>query len=388
MDESPLNGHSYSGSALFTILLFPILTALLLWPLSTLADTVSGYWTMEAFMEKHPEQKDKNAFFSKRVESPAIPLPESFHIPEPVRIGIIYPGFETSDYWTRNIKAFTLRMHEHKIPYILHVRLRYDNKPYVSHEDMHLIRDMLQMNPDYLICTLPSPEHNKIIERILSRPKPKIILQNITTPIKRWDISPPLLYVGFDHVEGTRMLAEHGRKTPGSYVVLNPDHGYLSKLRGDTYINFNAAHGLKPKDIFFTGINRKKARLATLEAIDRHPDLTRIYATTTDIALGAADALKEMGIEKQIHLNGWGGGQAELDALEKGELDVTLMRINDDSGVAMADAIALDIQGQGHYIPRIYSGRMQLVDTDMSRVTLNEISRQAFRYSGLQGELP
>ncbi|TWI73083.1 autoinducer 2-binding protein LuxP [Desulfobotulus alkaliphilus] len=373
---------------LSAVWILSMLLPLLLLALPASADHVSGYWTMEAFMEKHPEQKDKNIFFSKRVESTAIPLPQSFHIPEPVRIGIIYPGFEASDYWKRNIRAFTLRLQELKVPYIVHVRLRYGNRAFVSQEDMHLIRDMLQTEPDYLILTLSSPEHQKILDRLLARSKPKIILQNITTPLHRWDTSRPFLYVGFDHVEGTRMLAEYGRHTHGSYVVLNPDEGYLSALRGDTYIHFHLRHGLEPVEIFFTGISRKKARLASLEAINRHPDLKKIYATTTDIALGAADALGEKGIKDQILLNGWGGGQAELDALKKGLLDVTVMRINDDSGVAMAEAIAMDIQGQGHYVPLIYSGRMQLVDTAMAQETLNEISRQAFRYSGLPGELP
>lgn len=86
--------------------------------------------------------------------------------------------------------------------------------------------------------------------------------------------------------------------------------------------------------------------MATLNIATQYPDIKFIYACSTDIALGAVEALQEKDMLQQIMVNGWGGGTPEIKAIENGELDVTVMRINDDNGVAMADAVILDMLGK------------------------------------------
>jgi autoinducer 2-binding protein LuxP len=352
------------------------------------AQGLSAYWTLEAFMEAHPEQKEKMTAFSRRVQEAAIPIPDKDGPASPLRIAIVYPGFEVSDYWQRSVRAFQMRLEELRIPHTLHILFRQGSQPEISREDMDQIREILHRDPDYLVYTLTTPEHYKIVERLLALPRPKILLQNITTPLRRWDGYHPFLYVGFDHMEGTRLLAEEARSTPGPYVVLNPHPGYLSEVRGDIFIRLVSGHGPELRDVFHTGIDRRRARLATLDALARHPDLIRIYAATTDIALGAADALVEKGLQKHILLNGWGGGESELQALRQGLLSLTVMRMNDDSAVAMAEAIGLDARGLGSQVPRIYSGDMVLVNAAMSEETIAAMARRAFRYSGLPGDRP
>ena len=57
------------------------------------------------------------------------------------------------------------------------------------------------------------------------------------------------------------------------------------------------------------------------------------------------------------------------------------MRMNDDNGVAMAEAIHLDIEGKTDEIPTIFSGDFTLVKKGMSIKELNELQHRAFRYS-------
>lgn len=54
---------------------------------------------------------------------------------------------------------------------------------------------------------------------------------------------------------------------------------------------------------------------------EREQKLDFIYACSTDIAFGVVDALRDLGKE-QVVVNGWGGGDAELEALKAGELDL------------------------------------------------------------------
>ena len=53
-------------------------------------------------------------------------------------------------------------------------------------------------------------------------------------------------------------------------------------------------------------------------------------------------------------INGWGGGSAELEAIERGDLDVTVMRMNDDTGIAMAEAIKWDLDWVGSCTDRVF----------------------------------
>ena len=55
-------------------------------------------------------------------------------------------------------------------------------------------------------------------------------------------------------------------------------------------------------------------------------------------------------------------GSDELKALSKKELDFTVMRINDDNGVAMAEAIYLDLINKRNEIPQVFSGDIVLLD--------------------------
>ncbi|MCV5919740.1 ABC transporter substrate-binding protein, partial [Escherichia coli] len=76
---------------------------------------------------------------------------------------------------------------------------------------------------------------------------------------------------------------------------------------------------------YYTKATKQSGYEAAKASLEKYPDVDFIYACSTDVALGAVDALKELGRD-DVMINGWGGGSAELEALSKGELDVTVMR--------------------------------------------------------------
>ena len=126
----------------------------------------------------------------------------------------------------------------------------------------------------------------------------------------------------------------------------------------------------------------EKAKAAALRILREHEDLDFIYACSTDVAFGALDALREVDMIGEVTIRGWGGGSGELEMLQEGLLDVTVMRINDDNGVAMAEAIRLDIQDKAEEIPLIYSGDFALVEKGIEPIRFRELKERAFRYSG------
>ena len=368
-----------------TLLVVPL--CLLTVSFSLSAADLAAYWEVDAFVHEHPEEDAKMLMLSQRVSAETQPLSHEQRQRYPIRIAKIFPGDQTSDYWRRNLQAFEIRMRELGLPYELNAYFSGPTEQDIS-QQISQLEQALADAPDYLVYTLSGPEHVAAIEHLIARGRPKVILQNITTPLRRWDGMQPFLYAGFDHASGSRMLADYIRgQAEGDYVALLPARGYLSEMRGDSFIRAMAEsdkHRLV--ETYHTDLSEERAYRATLDAMQRHPHLNTIYACSTDIAFGAARALRQLHREEQVQLNGWGGGTSELDALKTGTLDVTVMRMNDDSGVAIAEAITLDVMGQGDTLPLIFSGELVLVDRYMSDETLNAYRQRAFRYSGIASQ--
>ena len=325
------------------------------------------------------------ADFAKIVTAVAVPAVPP--IKEAVRIAIIYPSIQAADYWRRSLLSFEQRLHNLNIPYQLNF---FASRPAVDFAlQSRQLSEALLWQPDYLVFTLDIAPHSRMIERMLSQGKPKIILQNITTPLKHWQTHRPFMYVGFDHARGTSQLAESMLEQinyQGKYLMLYHSQGYVSKMRGGTFASAAAKYpDITQVGAYYTDNNREKAYQATLQTLQQHPDLNMIFACSTDIALGALQALREND-RLDVLINGWGGGQAELQALQQQELDMTVMRSNDDNGIAMAEAIKLDQHKLTDSIPHIFAGEIKILGKELSLADINRLKKHAFRLSGLAQE--
>ena len=302
-----------------------------------------------------------------------------------VKIAFATPLKQVSDYWRRSIDSFKGRMDE--------IGLKYEVMEFStrSDEDRKLkagIQLALATDPDYLVLTLNAPGDKAVVSRLLGNSNVKVIVQNITMPVEEWKETPPFMYVGFDHSIGASLIAEEykarfGTKKTVNYAMLYYIKGStVSELRGDFFNDLMADAPFKLVSEYYTGGNRIKARAAVLKILDKHPDIGFIHACATDVAFGALDALKDRGLTGKISVNGWGGGAAELNTLMSGGLDFTVMRMNDDNGVAMAEAIRIDLESGVKVLPVIYSGKMVIVRQGISENELKQLKDKAFRYSG------
>ncbi|MCW9053280.1 MAG: substrate-binding domain-containing protein [Motiliproteus sp.] len=365
--------------------LLPSLICLSLLLFSHLAQA-RDYWLISEFLNLNPQQRSISANFQDMVQ--ALPRPADRRITKPVKISIIYPQQEQSDYWRRSVRSFESRLQELGIPY--QINKFYTDPTADIRRQEQLVLTAVEDNTDYLIFTLFSNRHQRLLERIIANGKPKVILQNITTPIKAWHDKQPFLYVGFDHHNGTRLLANLFLKQDiavKDYALVYWAKGYISELRGDSFIEIMRDNRkFQLSSSYYTNANRGSAYTAAANIMLENPNLGFIYTCSTDVAFGVSDVIKEKGKTGEILVNGWGGGSAELNALQTGELDVTVMRMNDDNGVAMAEAIKLDQEGKSQLVPTIYSGQFALVTKDTSAQEINRLKNRAFRYSGISVE--
>lgn len=340
----------------------------------------SEFWSLSEVFDNQPEQRTLTERFSERVANAAMPIAAPA---DPVRIAIVYPAIQASDYWRRSIVALEARLDELGIRY--EITSQFTQPGQEIQEQTRQLTEALKTDPDYLVFTLDALRHRVIVERLIARDRPKVILQNITTPLRRWGNEQPFLYVGFDHASGTRLLAEHilqTRPQAEPYAIFYGPRGLVSQARGEPFRLAMVERSRKRLVAsYYVGFDREKAREAAMTLLARQPDVGFIFSCSTDIALGVSDAIAEMGLVGNVSTNGWGGGSAELELLENGRLSATVMRMNDDNGVAIAEAISLDLQGRGSDVPLVYSGAIVLVPADHDRGRLDALKRRAFRYS-------
>lgn len=190
------------------------------------------------------------------------------------------------------------------------------------------------------------------------------------------------MYVGFDHVLGSQMLAQHYQflfPNSANYGLVYFSPGYISEARGDTFIKqMQQADKYTLKRAYYTQANKASAYTATQSMFKQQPELDFVYASSTDVAFGVVDALGDLH-RSGVVVNGWGGGASELKAIKQGRLDFTVMRMTDDTGIAMAEAIKLDLEGQP--VPQVYSGDYRLISKQNSSAYITGLERRAFRYS-------
>ncbi len=359
------------------------LLSLLMYLLSNPAfsdDRFTDYWTVEEYLALNPKQQSLTRQFEEIVRGP---VRKDASGNKSAHIDVIYPGLQVSDYWKRSISSFEKRLQELGQKYELSF---YFTKPgqHVS-EQSRKLGEFLLHEPDFLIFTLNINRHRGLISKVLSQKSTHVILQNITTPLKSFGQQQPFQYVGFDHVIGTEYIAQEYLRRftgPTEYAIFYGPPGYVSDMRGGTFLNKMKVHPrMKLVDSYYVGFNREKAYSAALKVLNEHPKIDFIFSSSTDIALGVIDAIRETSRMGSVITNGWGGGSAELQAIEQGVLDLTIMRMNDDNGVAMAEAVALAQSGQANKVPQIYSGDMVLVTKEMSIEEIGGLRTRAFRYS-------
>ena len=339
------------------------------------------YWSLQEYLALFPAQISLSQQFAERVRQPAEPAVAP--LPNTVRIVMITPDQQVSDYWSRNQQSLGRRLAELGVSFALQ---SYPSLPATTHrEQEQQLADALHSDPDYLIMTLNSQRQAVLLDKLMTRDRPKIILMNITTPLKHLGAKQPFFYAGFDHRTGTHLLNEKIKEltnNQANYLMLYGTRGYISQARGDEFIQLNKHEAdINLAQAFYTDVSPEKAKLAVLQTLQEKPNINLIYACTTDIALGAAQALKILNKTDKVILNGWGGGSAELKALAAGDLDLTVMRMNDDNGVAIAEAIRLDQAGQKYLIPQVYSGDFAVIDQLTSKAELERLKDVAFRYS-------
>jgi len=341
----------------------------------------NDFFTIDEYSFIHKNEKMKMDLFNQIVQKE--PKPINIKQNDAIKISIIYPAGELSDYWRRSEIAFKKRLNLLNIKYEIDFHFIDSNNLLEKNKQ---IKKALDNDIDYLVFTLNVNIHQKLITQLLSRKKPKVIIQNMTTPLKQWEGNQAFLYVGFDHIEGSKLLAKYFLdkfKSGAKYGMLYFKQGYISQMRGDSFIKIlNQNKNFELLDSYYTDGKSSKSFLSTQKIIQDNKNIDFLYTCSTDVSIGAVNAVKNESNPPLI--NGWGGGSKELKMLKDKKLEVTVMRMNDDSAIAMAEAIKLDLEKKYNLLPQIYSGQFILINKKTSLKQIERHKAKAFRYSGYE----
>jgi len=340
-----------------------------------------GFFLLPEFHHYKPDEAILMENFLKIVQSRAIPV--SAPVPRPLKIAIMFPSLETSDAWARLNITLRKRLEEVKVPFKM---TEFMIRPDEHARQATQIEQALAQDFNYIVI---GPSEYKVQKANLEQLAKKVptLVMNVVNPFV--DLvgtdRVPLTHVGFDHSVGAKVLCgwvikETGGK--GTFALMRYLPGLVDDQRSNVFRDcVLKSSNMKLVDEYEAAGDREKAFTGAHAILSKHPDITMLHCGSTAVAIGTLAAVEERGLIKKVIVNGWGGGADELRSIMKGGLKVTAFRVNDDWGVAVAEAIKAHIEGKR--VPLVIAATIKAVDYRMTPEQIKAETDYAFRYSGV-----
>ena len=303
---------------------------------------------------------------------------------EPVKIVVIYPSLDVSDAWLRAYLAMEARLNELGIPFDA-LQLASDIG---DHQIQTTYTDQV-MNEDYDYVIFGPTELQIQAENMkaLVDAGKKVIVLTYDQVLKSFGDNQPMLYTAFSHFAGSQIMCDwvvNTLGTEGTYAMNRGVPGIVDDQRSGGFANCLAEKSnWKLAYEHYGNYQREGGTTGTQQIISAYPEVTLIHNANTAMAMGALSAVQAMEAQDKVMVTGWGGTGEELEALLLGELRATPMRMSDDIGVSMAEAIRLDLEGRGDELPLVFVGRITIASGDMPKEQIHAMREEAFRYTGV-----
>lgn len=319
------------------------------------------------------------------VGSEAVPF--SGTLDNPIQIALIYPSSDTSDFWARNYLAMTKRLDE--------LGIAYETTEFASRQIEHSLQttyaNQVVQDKDIYDYVIFGPSELAIQADNISKLAAETddlttYVWAFHTPLK--DMShQPAAWFDFSSAAGALTMCDYMLGRLGNDVVMAMNRGIPGITDNQRSGDFKAC--VEEKGNWTTvyehygEYQREGGFAGTSLILQSYPEAKIIHNANTAMAMGSVEAQVSVGKEKEIFSTGWGGTGLELDAIRRGELDATPMRMGDDVGAATAEAIKADLEGRSGELPFVFLGRITVAHDQMSADELNALEQEAFRFSGV-----
>ncbi len=304
----------------------------------------------------------------------------------PVQIGLIYPSADTSDFWARAYLALTKRLDE--------LGITYETTEFASRQIEHSLQstyaNQVAQDADLYDYVIFGPSELAIqadnIDKLANTEGFSTYVWAFHTPLK--DLSKqPDAWFDFSSAAGALTMCDYMLGRLGNDVTMAMNRGIPGITDNQRSGDFKAC--VEEKGNWTTvyehygEYQREGGFEGTSLILQAYPEATIIHNANTAMAMGSVEAQLAVGKEKEVFSTGWGGTGLELEAIRRGELDATPMRMGDDVGAATAEAIKYDLEGRADELPLVFLGRITVAHDEMSAEEIDALEQEAFRFSGV-----
>lgn len=305
---------------------------------------------------------------------------------EPLQIALIYPSSDTSDFWARNYLALTKRLDELEIPY--------EATEFASRQVEHSLQAtyaaQVDQDADIYDFVIFGPSELAIqgdnIEKLAKNPDLTTFVWAFHTPLKYFE-TQPAAWFDFSSAYGALEICDYMVERLGNDVVYAMNRGIPGITDNQRSGDFKDCVADKGNwDVVYEHYGEYQQEggyEGTQLILQSYPEATVIHNANTAMSMGSVEAQKAVGKEGEIFSTGWGGTGLELEAIRRGELDATPMRMGDDVGAATAEAIKAHLEERADELPLVFLGRITVAHDQMSVEEIDALEVEAFRFSGV-----
>jgi len=312
--------------------------------------------------------------------------PFSGSLDAPVQIALIYPSADTSDFWARNYLAMTKRLDE--------LGIAHETTEFASRQIEHSLQstyaNQVAQDADLYDYVIFGPSELAIqadnIDKLAANDGFSTYVWAFHTPLKDLENQPDAWF-DFSSAAGALVMCDYMLGRLGKDITMAMNRGIPgitdNQRSGDFKACVEEKGGWKTAYEHYGEYQREGGFDGTSLIMQAYPEATIIHNANTAMAMGSVEAQVSMGKEKEIFSTGWGGTGLELDAIRRGELDATPMRMGDDVGAATAEAIKADLEGRADELPLVFLGRITVAHDQLSAAEIDALEQEAFRFSGV-----
>jgi len=312
--------------------------------------------------------------------------PFSGSVDKPVQIALIYPSADTSDFWARNYLALTKRLDELKVPY--------ETTEFAGRQIEHSLQstyaNQVAQDEDIYDFVIFGPSELAIqadnISKLAGVDGFSTFVWAFHTPLKTLDPQPDAWF-DFSSAAGALVMCDYMLDRLGKNVTMALNRGIPgitdNQRSGDFKACVEEKGGWTTAYEHYGEYQTEGGFEGTSLILQAYPEATVIHNANTAMAMGSVEAQVAVDKQKEIFSTGWGGTGLELDAIRRGDLDATPMRMGDDVGAATAEAIKAHLEGRADELPFVFLGRITVAHDQLSAAEIDGLEKEAFRFSGV-----
>ena len=305
---------------------------------------------------------------------------------KPVQIALIYPSADVSDFWARAYLALTKRLDQ--------LGITYETTEFASRQIEHSLQatytEQVVQDADLYDYVVFGPSELATqadnIDKLSGNDGFDTYVWAFHTPLKYLENQPDM-WLDFSSAYGALKMCDYMLERLGNdvtYAMNRGIPGITDNQRSGDFANCVAEKGNWQLAYEHYGEYQREGGFdGTNLIMQAYPEAKIIHNANTAMAMGSVEAQVAAGKEKEIFSTGWGGTGLELEAIRRGELDATPMRMGDDVGAATAEAIKADLEGRNGDLPMVFLGRITVAHDGLSVEEIDALEQEAFRFSGV-----